>query len=83
MSHSVPDKEALASVWEAVKNRSIPLKPLTKAEYEVLDETQKNADIAYLVKKPGESITLDFILSNFVTKDQLNEAINGAIEGVY
>lgn len=50
MSHSVPDKEALGSVWEAVKNRSIPLKSLTKAEYDVLDETSKNADVAYLVR---------------------------------
>lgn len=50
MSHSVPDKEALTSVWEAVKNRSIPLKSLTKAEYDALDETSKNADVVYLVQ---------------------------------
>lgn len=50
MSHSIPDKEALSTIWQKVKDRSIPLKPLTKAEYDVLDETSKNADIAYLVQ---------------------------------
>lgn len=51
MSHSVPDKEALSEVWKKVKDRSIPLKPLTQAEYDVLDDTQKFADICYLVSK--------------------------------
>lgn len=50
MSYSIPDKEMLRSVWDAVKNRSIPLKPLTKAEYDALDETSKNTDTAYLVR---------------------------------
>lgn len=51
MSRSVPDKEAISEVWKKVKDRSIPLKPLTQAEYDVLDETQKFADICYLVSK--------------------------------
>lgn len=50
MSVSIPDKQVISDVWTAVKNRSIPLKPLTKAEYDVLDETQRNAEIAYLVQ---------------------------------
>lgn len=50
MSHSIPDKEALSTIWQKVKDRSIPLKPLTKAEYDVLDETSKNADVVYLVQ---------------------------------
>lgn len=50
MSHSVPDSQTIADLWQAVKDRSIPLKPLTKAEYDVLDETSKAADVAYLVQ---------------------------------
>lgn len=50
MSTSIPDKQAISNIWAAVKNRSIPLKPLTKAEYDVLDETQRDAEIAYLVQ---------------------------------
>lgn len=50
MSTSIPDKQAISNIWAAVKDRSIPLKPLTKAEYDVLDETQRDAEIAYLVQ---------------------------------
>lgn len=53
MSHSIPDSQAVADIWAAVKNRSLPVKALTKAEYDVLDETQKNADVVYVVQKPG------------------------------
>lgn len=54
MSHSIPDSQAVADIWAAVKNRSLPVKALTKAEYDVLDETQKNADVVYVVQKPGD-----------------------------
>lgn len=50
MSRSIPDNQTVADIWAAVKNRSIPTKSLTKAEYDILDETQKNADILYVVQ---------------------------------
>lgn len=49
MNRSVPDSKRIEEIWEAVKNRSIPVKSLTKAEYDVLDEAQKNANILYVV----------------------------------
>lgn len=49
MSNSIPDSQRIAEVWAAVKDRSVPLKPLTKAEYDVLDSNSKNADVVYLV----------------------------------
>lgn len=75
MSYSVPDKEALATVWDVIKSRSIPLKPLTQAEYDVLDETQKYADICYLVSanahaaepvEPGAPSSMKLIYKNEV-----------------
>lgn len=53
MSRSIPDSQAVSDIWAAVKGRSVPVKALTKAEYDVLDETQKNADVVYVVQKPG------------------------------
>lgn len=49
MSRSIPDSQTISDIWEAVKNRSIPVKPLTKPEWDVLDDTQKNSDIVYIV----------------------------------
>lgn len=81
MSHSVPDKEALTSVWEAVKNRSIPVKALTKAEYDVLDESQKNADILYIVKHIND--VLFFYngeeVDERITMEDIEQAIQTAI----
>lgn len=54
MSHSIPDSQSVSGIWAAVKNRSLSVKALTKAEYDVLDETQKNADVVYVVQKPGD-----------------------------
>lgn len=81
MSYSVPDKETLGSVWEAVKNRSIPLKSITQAEYDVLDATQKYADICYLVSanahitepvEPGAPSSMKLIYKNEVLMNSDN-----------
>lgn len=77
MSHSVPDKQTIANIWQAVKDRSVPVKGLTKAEYDVLDAVQKNADVVYVVEKPGESPK-----PTLVTLDEIEELIASAISEI-
>lgn len=82
MTHSVPDSQAISGIWAAVKNRSISVKAMTKAEYDVLDETQKNADVLYLVQKQNSEnfSVIDIVYKTFqtdaVTHEQMNDAIN-------
>lgn len=70
----VPDSAAIRWLWLAVKDRSIPLQSLTKAEYDVLDETSRNAEVVYLVESADE---LRFIYmgktvgTSFTTDDTL------------
>lgn len=82
MTYSVPDSKAVSGIWEAVKNRSISVKAMTKAEYDVLDETQKNADVLYLVQKQNSEnfsvidIVYKTLQTDAVTHEQMNDAIN-------
>lgn len=45
----VSTKETISDLWAAVKDRSIPVKFLTKAEYDILDDAKKNADVLYIL----------------------------------
>lgn len=50
MSTQIVNGARISELWEAVKDRSIAVRSLTKAEYDVLDEVQKNAEVFYIVK---------------------------------
>lgn len=45
----IPDSQTISDLWGKVVARSIPVKSLSKAEYDVLDDAQKNADVLYVV----------------------------------
>lgn len=49
MSDKFLDRERTAELWQAIKERSIPTKAVTSAEYNALSEHEKMADIQYII----------------------------------
>lgn len=49
MSEKFLNQDRTAQLWNAIKNRSIPTKPLTLAEYNALSEADKMADVVYII----------------------------------
>lgn len=48
MGGELLDGNGLAEVWDRIKRRSIPVKPITENEYERLDDSDKFKEILYL-----------------------------------
>lgn len=49
MAHWYLDDNGLLALWGKIKDRSLPIKEITKAEYAALDEDKKNSETVYLI----------------------------------
>lgn len=49
MAHWYLDDDGLLALWGKIKERSLPVREITKSEYNALDEDEKNRDVIYLI----------------------------------
>ena len=47
------DENGLRYLWSKVTGRSLPIRAVSKADYEALPEEEKNADVVYIVPDGG------------------------------
>lgn len=79
MRESIPNRQIISDVWNAVKDRSLPLKSLTKEGYESLSEEEKQSEVVYLIPSDLPTSSTG---SGGISREDVEEIVNEAVDKV-